>query len=250
MIRHFLIILACLLLPLAAAPRVWKDPDSTKTVNGEFVSRDAKNVTIRRTDGRVFAMDLKKLHPDDLAWLAANHPLPGSKPAGPAADKTAVFDTLRFGDTRQQVLAKLKASTLVELGIDETFLGRLGLNGTFQTRKDIGGLRCLLFFDWAETGGMSELSLQTSPLPATAYPTRIKACWEQLIKLVTTLYGPPLQNAAYPPQEELTDGAFLATHLWRLEAGGSILLGTARDDGSFTTVVRFTQQELAPVRIP
>jgi hypothetical protein len=249
MIRFFLI-LACSMLPAAGVPRVWKDPDSPKTIQGEFVSRDAKNVTIRRADGRVFSMDLKKLHPDDRQWLAANHPLPSTKPAGPVADNAAVFDSLHFGDTRQQVLAKLKASSLVELGVDETFLGRLGLNGTFQTRKDIGGLRCLLFFDWTEEGAMSELSLQTSPLAAVSYPTRIKDCWEQLIKLLTTLYGAPLQNAKFPAQEELGDGVFLATHLWRLEGGGSVLLGTAREDGSFTTVVRFSQQDFAPVKVP
>jgi hypothetical protein len=249
-IRWCLLILACSILPLTAAPRVWKDPDSPKTIKGEYVSRDAKSVTIRRADGLVFSMNVTKLHPDDRQWLDANHPLPNSKPVEPVADKSAVFDTLHFGDTRQQVLAKLKASTLVELGVDETFLGRLGLNGTFQTRKDIGGLRCLLFFDWSEAGAMNELSLQTSPLAAAAYPTRLKACWEQLIKLLTTLYGAPLQNANYPAQEELTDGAFLATHLWRLEGGGSVLLGTAREDGSFTTVVRFTQRDLTPVRIP
>jgi hypothetical protein len=247
---RLLLILACSILPLAAAPRVWKDPDSPKTIQGTFVSRDAKNVTIRRTDGRVFSMDLKKLHPDDRQWLAANHPLPSTLPAAPVADNTAVFDTLHFGDSRKEVLAKLKASELVELGVDETYLGRLGLNGTFQTRKDIGGLRCLLFFDWSEAGTMSELSLQTSPLAAASYPTRIKSCWEQLIKLLTTLYGHPLQNAKYPALEELSDGTFLATHLWRLEGGGSILLGTACENGSFTTVVRFTQQDFAPVKIP
>ena len=245
-----LFICVCLIAPLAAAPRVWKDPDSPKTIQGAFVSRDAKSVTIRRTDGRVFSMALAKLHADDRLWLDTNHPLKTDKPAKPVIDQSAVFDTLRFGDTREKVLEKLKASSIVELGVDETFLGRLGLNGTFQTRKDIGGLRCLLFFDWTEEGTMRELSMQTSPLAAASYPTRIKSCWEQLIKLLTTLYGAPLQNAGYPPMEQLSDGTFLATHLWRLEGGGSVLLGSAREDGSYTTVVRFTQQEIAPVTIP
>jgi len=35
----------------------------------------------------------------------------------------------------------------------------------------------------------------------------------------------------------------------RLRNGGVVLLGTARDDGSFTTFVRFTQRDLAPVKI-
>ncbi|MCX6879827.1 MAG: hypothetical protein NTW21_39385 [Verrucomicrobia bacterium] len=247
---HLILALGCSLLPLAAAPHPWKDPAGTRTIQGEFISRDARHVTIRRTDGLVFTLDLKKVHPDDLKWLDANHPLPATQAAEPSVDNTAVFDALHFGDTRQQVLAKLKASKIVELSIDETYLGRLGLNGTFQTRKDLGGLRCMLFFDWSEGGLMREVSLQTQALPAAAYPTRLKACLDDFAKLLTTLYGPPLQNATYPPLTDLTDGAFLATHLWRLEGGGSALLGSARENEGYMTVVRFTQKEIQPVRVP
>jgi hypothetical protein len=245
--RLALILIAILLLPVAAAPRPWKDPDGGHSIQGEFLSRDAKNVTIRRSDGIVFTLNIGKLHPDDLKWLDANHPQSETKAAVAKADSSAVFDTLKFGDDRQQVLAKLKASKMVELSVDETFLGRLGLNGTFQTRKDIGGLRCVLTFDWTGDGKMSEISLQTQGLAADAYPTRLKACWLDFTKLLTTLYGAPLQGAPYPAISGLSDGAFLATHLWRLE-GGCALLGTAREGDTYTTVVRFTQREIKPMR--
>lgn len=244
-----LLALAGTLLPLTAASRPWKSTEGNRTIQADFVARDARTITIRRADGLVFTLDITKVHPDDLAWLDVNHPLPKAKAAEPIADNTAVFDTLHFGDTRQQVLTKLKASKIVELSVDETFLGRLGLNGTFQTRKDIGGLRCMLFFDWSDGGLMREVSLQTQSLAAAAYPTRLKTCWTDFAKLLTTLYGTPLQNASYPQQADLTDGAFLASHLWRLEGGGSVLLGTARENDSYTTVVRFTQKEIQPVRI-
>ena len=240
----------CLLLPLTAAPRPWKDSSGTRTIQGDFVSVDAKNVTIRRPDGRVFAINLTKLHPDDRAWLKTNHPYSAPHPAQPAADQSAVFDDLHFGDTRQQVLAKLKASSIVELTADETFLGRLGLNGVFRTRKHLGGLPCLLYFDWSEGGSLTELSLQTRALADASYPTRIKDCWTELIQLLTTLYGNPLQSASYPDLTELNEGIFLASHLWRLEGGGSILLGTARESDGLCTVVRFSQQKINPVRKP
>lgn len=245
--RLTLLAVSCLLASATAAPRPWKDPEGSRTILGDFVSRDADKVTIRRADGRVFTLTLDKLHPDDRKWLDANHP-PATAPAGNA--NQGVFDSLCFGDTRQQVTAKLKASKIVELTADETYLGRLGLNGVFRTRKDVGGLPCMLFFDWTEDGALNELSLQTSPLAESAYDTRIKNCWGELIKLVTSLYGKPLQGAAYPDMAQLAEGSFLATHLWRLEGGGSILLGTARDTDGYTAVVRFTKREVAPVPVP
>jgi len=250
MFGRFLILACSLLLPLAAAPRPWKNPTGESRIQGEFLSRDESNVTIRRSDGLVFTLDIKKVHPDDLQWLEANHPLPVAKPAEPVADASAVFDTLHFGDTREQVLAKLKASKIVELRVAESLLGRFGLNGSFQTRKDIGGLRCRLLFNWSGAGLMREVSLQTEALPADAYPTRLKACWEDFAKLLTTLYGAPLQQGDFPPLADLSDGACLASHCWRLEGGGTALLGTARDNKNYTTVVRFIQQELKPVVLP
>lgn len=234
---------------LIGAPRPWKDPEGSRSIQGEFVSRETDKVTIRRTDGKVFTLPLDKLHPDDRKWLDANHP----QAAAAAPDKApanAVFDSLCFGDTRQQVTAKLKESKFVELTADETYLGRLGLNGVFRTRKDVGGLPCMLYFDWTEDGHLKELSLQTRPMAESSYATRIKNCWTELIKLLTSLYGKPLQAAAYPDAAQLAEGAFLASHLWRWEGGGSILLGTARDTDGYTTVVRFTQEEIAPVTIP
>ncbi len=251
---RLLLILACSLLPLAALPRAWKSPSGDRTFQGNFVARDAKGVTIRRADGQVFTLAATTLHPDDLKWLDQTHPLttapPADPPAAPPADQSAVFDTLHFGDTRAQVQEKLKASSFVEMGVDAAFLGRMGLNGTFQTRKDIGGLRCLLYFDWTAAGAMNEFSLQTSPLPAADYPTRVKTCWTELIKLLTTLYGQPVQNAGYPLLEQLSDGSFLASHLWQLEGGGSVRLGSAREGDTYTAVVRFTQRELSPVVLP
>ena len=239
-------LLLVLAIHLHAAPRPWKSPDGERSVQGEFLARDERQITIRRSDGLVFTLDIKKVHPDDLQWLDDNHPLPKAQAPDLVPDNTSVFDTLHFGDTREQVLAKLRSSKLVELRVAESLLGRFGLNGTFQTRKDIGGLRCQLFFDWSARGLMREVSLQTESLPADAYPTRLKPCWEEFAKLLATLYGRPAQEGRFPSVTELTDGAFLGTHVWRLEGGGSAILGTARDNKGYTTVVRFIQQGIQP----
>jgi hypothetical protein len=242
--------LLALTLPISAAPRDWKSADGTRSIQGEFLKRDVRHVTIRRTDGRVFTLEVAKLHPDDLQWLNQSHPIAAGKPAEPVPDETAVFDTLHFGDDRKTVEKKLKASKAVELSMDETFLGRFGLNGTFRTRQKIGGLHCLLYFDWSDGGLMREVSLQTEPLTASSYSGRIQDSWKELIELLTNLNGKPLQDAEFPKQTDLADGLFLASHLWRLEGGGSALLGTSCEGNQYMVVVRFTQDVIEPIRVP
>lgn len=243
-------------LCLQAAPRLWSSADGQNAIPGDFLKRDATSITIRQTDGKVLTFPLAKLHPADRTWVNANHPLPGTtppvSPTTPTAlpNKAAVFDQLVFGDTRAQVLAKLKASKFVELTVPETFLGRTGLNGVFRTRKKIGGLDASLFFDWSDAGNLKELTLQTETLPASAYQTKIEPSWQEFITLLNTLYGKPVQQNSLPRIESLTNEAFSPSHLWSLEAGGSALLGTARDAEKYQLVVRFTQKKIQPVALP
>ena len=165
-------------------------------------------------------------------------------------DPNAVFDTLCFGDARADVMKKLKESKIVEAGLDETFMGRVGLNGTYRTRKQIGGLHCELYFDWSAGGNLTEVSLQTQGVDRSSYAGRLKENWAELAELLTMLHGKPLQDAEFPPLDDLQDDLFLASHLWRLEGGGSALLGTSMQGGKCLVVVRFTQERINPVTVP
>ena len=118
--------------------------------------------------------------------------VPGRKDAEPLPDPNAVFDTLCFGDPRADVIKKLKESKIVEAGLDETFLGRVGLNGTYRTRKQIGGLHCDLYFDWSAGGNLTEVSLQTQGVDRSSYAGRLKENWAELAELLTMLHGKPL----------------------------------------------------------
>lgn len=164
-------------------------------------------------------------------------------------EPAAFFDTLTFRDTRETTLTKLKASKVVEMTADETFIGRSGLNGIFRTRKKIGALSGYLYFDWTESGKLKELTLQTDLRPETTYRTELEPSWKELIDLLTTLYGKPVQNGPLPPVNTLTDGMFAPSHLWRIEGGGSALLGTAREGQKYQVAVRFTQKKVAVVEI-
>jgi len=245
-----------------AAPRVWRNAEGTRSFVGEYIRHDARRVTIRRQGGRVFTLDIDKLHPDDRAWLASHGQPAGDgsakESAFPDASRPAdapVFDTIKLGDSYAEVRKKLDESEALELTMDRTYMARFGLNGTYRTKAEIGGQHCLLFFDWAKNQKgerlLHELSLQTEPLSAVAYPKKLRATWSELAKLLGALHGKPVQAADYPKITDLsTDGMFLASHLWRLENGHSILLGTARDGGKFSVVVRFTTDTIAPVKKP
>ncbi len=234
---------------LPAASRTWKNTDGSQSFTGEYLVHDAKRVTIRRADGRVFTLELAKLHEADKTWLSTQQ-VAGRKDAEPLPDPNAVFDTLCFGDARADVLKKLKESKIVEAGLDETFLGRVGLNGTYRTRKQIGGRHCDLYFDWSAGGNLTEVSLQTQGVARSSYAGRLKENWTELAELLTMLHGKPLQAADFPGIDDLQDDLFLASHLWRLEGGGSALLGTSMQAGQCMVVVRFTQERINPVTVP
>jgi hypothetical protein len=232
---------------LSTEARPWKSADGVRTIQGDFVKRDATSVTIRTDAGKEVTIELSKLHPDDTRWLNLHHPL---NPAAPPQDPAAFFDNLTFRDTRESTLTKLKASPIVEMTTSEIFVGRSGLNGIFKTRKKIGGLDAFLYFDWTGAGKLKELTLQTDTRPETAYKTELEPSWKEMIDLLNTLYGQPKQKGPIPQVNTLADGSFAPSHLWLLEGGGSALLGTAREGSKYQLVVRFTEKKVGVVEIP
>lgn len=243
-------------LALHAETRSWKSADGQRSIQGEFLKRDAASVTIVRSDRKSVAIPVDQLHPDDRAWLDNNHPL--SKPASanvstkpePATPKGAVFDTLQFGDDREAVLTKLKASKFVEMTTDETFIGRSGLNGVFRTKQKVGALDAMLYFDWTEDNHLKEITLQTEPLPAADLAAKLTPCWKEFIELLSSLQGKPIVADTTLRIGSMPDGAFVPTHLWKLDPVGSAQLGAARDGDKFQIVVRFSKDEVKPVELP
>ncbi len=245
---HFLSIHLLLAANLMAGEtRTWTSPDGTKHFEAEYVSREKDSVTLLRSDGKKLDLKLPMLHHDDQLWLNTNHPADGGEPV-PDAD--AVFDTLKFGDSRDTVTEKLKASKMVETGVAGTFFGRTGLNGIYRTKHPIGGLLCFLFFDWDENGGLKEITLQTEGKPVGQYDTTLKPCWAELVELIGPIHGKPLQNAGFPPSSKLGDGQMLASHLWDIESGGTVMLGICQVGSEYQVAVRFTKEKIAVNRTP
>jgi hypothetical protein len=243
-----------------AESRKWKSKDGSKFFMGQYLKHDSLTVTVKRDDGRVLTINRSDLHKEDMEYLA-NSPTPAISPqrpispshrsanTSPSMDESAVFDTLKLGDSRAEVMSKIKASKALELTVDETYLGRFGLNGSYRTKQKIGGLKCLLYFDWDLNGKLKELTLQTQPQGVSAYGALLNDNWRELSKLMTTLHGKPLQHVDYPAASNLQNDMSLSTHLWRLNTGGSALLGTSKSVEGYTVSVRFTSDVIEPVRV-
>ncbi|HEX7261617.1 MAG TPA: hypothetical protein VF258_07355 [Luteolibacter sp.] len=245
---HFILIsllAAAFTQALSAETRTWKSVDGVRSVQGEFVKRDANSVIIHSQNDKNLIIDFPDLHADDIKWLDANHPLtkPATPVAKPASATSGFFETLTFDDTRESTLAKLKASKIVEMTVAETFIGRSGLNGVFRSRQKVGALTTSLYFDWSDTGKLQELNLQTDPLPNSDYKTQLEPCWKAFIEQLTTLHGKPMVNGALPSMASLTDGMFAPSHVWNIKSGGSAMLGTAREGNKYQVVVRFSQKK-------
>ncbi len=232
---------------MAGETRIWTNSDGTKNFEAEFVSLEKSSVILLRSDGKKLNFDIAMLHKDDRLWLNMNHPVDGGIPV---PDANAVFDTLKFGDSRDTVTEKLKASKIVETGVAGTFFGRTGLNGIYRTKHEIGGIFYFLFFDWDERGGLKEITLQTESKSASEYDSTLKPCWSQLIELITPIHGKPLQDADFPPSSKLGDGQMLASHLWHIETGGSVMLGIAQVGEGYQVAVRFTRKKVPVNRTP
>ena len=228
----------------AGETRTWRNQKGTKSFEARFIEQKDDKVTLLRSDGKKITFETAMLHVDDQRWLNKEHPgVDGQMP-----DKHAVFDTLKFGDRREAVTAKLKASEMVETSVDGVFLGRTGLNGIYRTRQKIGGLYCYLFFNWSETGKLKEITLQTETKKAGDYTTVLQPCWEEMSELITPLHGKPIQKMRITKPEILKDGQMLATHLWKIDHGGTVMLGTSNTDGGYQVVVRFTKDVIEPIR--
>ncbi|MBC7980175.1 MAG: hypothetical protein H7Y36_06400 [Armatimonadetes bacterium] len=241
---RYILLLSALSYPLfAGESRNWTSADGSKSFAAEYISREGSLVTLRPIGEKDRTFEIAKLHPDDQRWLDLNAPIAKQIEALP--DARAVFDTLLFGESRETVTKKLNASKIVEATIDSAYMGRTGLNGIFRTRSKIGGLHCFLFFDWSESGKLQEITLQTENKAAGEYEDILKPCWSECVDLITTIHGKPTQKGRIAPHESLQEGQMLASHLWKLEPEGSVMLGSARQEKGYQIVVRFTCDDLA-----
>ena len=237
--------LAFLLLSTALLPaevREWRSADGARSFKGEYVSRDGDEITIKRTVGGDITFPIEKLHPNDQKWIEKNFPLESKTP-----EPNGVFGNLKFGDTHEATYQKLEESSLVESLPEVTLFGSMGLTDHLRTKQQLGGQDCFITFGWADDGTLNEVNLKTAPLAPSVYQTRLKAAWEECTQLISVLHGKPIQAADYPKSTDIPPELAAGTHLWKLEEGGSAMVGITRKDDGFSILIRFTQEPVTPV---
>ena len=230
----------------ATENRRWRNQDGSKSFLADYLSNDGERVTLRRK-GRILTFDMTKLHAKDQAWLKKNHPPTGKRKDAPVP-KGAAFDQLEFGDSKDDVLKKLRESEFVTGNVLDTLIARVGLDGVFKTKEAVGGLKCSLYFEWTTGDRLREVSLRTSGLEARTYNAALKDNWKEWINLLSMLYGEPKADSGYAEKEDLDDGLMLGSHLWHTEDGHSVILGTGQDGSRYSVVVRITSEFIQPNR--
>lgn len=159
--------------------------------------------------------------------------------------QAGVYGELEYGDTRETVTAKLRKSPLVTLTVNETFLGRTGLNGIFKCKAKLAGLSCHLFFNWDQRGGLEEITLRTDSLEMDQYGESLRRAWNDTEHLFSQVYGPPSQKAPYPSVQSFKQHTMLVSHVWQQGENQSILMGTGIDKNKCFLFVRFANQDIA-----
>ena len=117
-----------------------------------------------------------------------------------SVSQAGVYGDLEFGDSRETVTRKLRNSALVTQTIDNTFVGRTGLNGIYQCKAKLAGLTCLLFFNWDENGGLNEITLRSDGLSLDQYDGELLRASNEAASRRSKAYAEPIQHTTLPPQ--------------------------------------------------
>lgn len=156
-----------------------------------------------------------------------------------------IYENLRYGDTRDQVTAKLMKCPRVEGTIDKSLLSRVGLNGTFKLKSTLAELNFSLFFGWTDQDGLKEITLQSEPVSASQYNGKLKNAFRQAADLISRVYGKPELANEMPVSSSIEIDAILNSYLWQLDEG-SLMLGIAHSTKGYHISIRYTQQRIEP----
>ncbi len=225
----------------SAEIRGWRSADGAKSFRGEFVKQSENQVTIRTDRGKELTFDMEKLHADDQKWIADQNKRPINHPS-------VFLGDLRFGETKAQVLARLKKNQhLILAGGGEAKSSAFGSSdpfGSVTTRKKIGSERAEVKLAWAIYQGnpaevLHAVDIASKPFPPTSYSGKLRKSLDELVALIAGIHGEPTTKEEYPDRESIAEQKLTKTHGWKISDKLEIHAGIAGVDGEYKAVVRF-----------
>ena len=157
----------------------------------------------------------------------------------PSAMAAELLAGIKFGDSRDQVSAKLDQSNQVTSTLPKAMISRVGLNGAYQTTQSLKGLKFSLYFGW-ENDKLTQITYRSTSAP----PASIKQAWNYSINLLSAIHRKASNAGDYPKLNELKDKGILYSHEWKSGAG-YIYLGVGKISGKYNINITFSSIKLS-----
>ncbi len=151
------------------------------------------------------------------------------------------IDDLHFGDDRNKIQDKLSSSELFTSTLNENLFGRTGLNGVFRSTHKVLDTEYALYFGM-EDNELKDLHFRSKEQAPNQYSAKIQDLWEETAKLITHVYGQPVQENEMPKRSEVENDTLLYSHAWEYQ-GFYILCGVGQENNQYFSVITFTVNE-------
>lgn len=145
-----------------------------------------------------------------------------------------IFDRLVFGDTEENIMTKLYASTLVTSRVGQSARVELDL----RFRWVIGETKFNIGFEF-KNDHLSAMNFNCVPERPTELDTLIREDWDRLRAAAIERFGPPTKSAAYPTVSKLQRGGITVTDVWE-RPGRPIALGIKEEEGKCNPTLRIS----------
>ena len=160
--------------------------------------------------------------------------------------QAGVYHDLEFGDSKANVISKLKTSAQMTPNVPEDMIDQAtNLNGIFEVKTPLKNTSFSLHFSWDESDKLEGITLRSEPMALNQYKTSLSSAFDTALQLITEVHGEPLMAQPMPAADQITEGKALHSHLWPNKSG-TILMGVASEGDSYQVSITFTQKEIRP----
>lgn len=154
---------------------------------------------------------------------------------------------IQYGDSSDEVMAKLEKSDLVNSNLDKSMFARVGMNGSFETTNTLKGMKFKLYFDWQDSGStrkLSQMTFRSNPTSLKGNKPNLLSAWVYAQNILTAKFGNPTNSGEYPKTSKLPDGGIIYSHEWKTRQG-YVYLGLGKEEGKINLSINFCKSKLS-----